>query len=111
MSKITIGTGLWSTIRSSLNSMFTEIYNALDGIIPGGSSTYEKNDNLIGGETTRVTTTLTKKPFSVFILDSQGIVIFPGQISSPKILLDQGVYVLDIYCSDTINNVNIRITY
>jgi len=107
MAKITIGTGLWATIRANLNSMFTEIYEALGAQTIG---LYEQASvTLAEGVITRVTTTLIKEPSSVMILDSLGNII--THTLSVTILLIGEVYVLDIYSSDTLSNVKIKIIY
>ena len=109
MAQITIGEGLWATIRGYLNTMFTEIYATLGGGV-GDSLKYSKTFDLSAGVVTRVTTTLTTEPYSVMVLDSTGKIIGPHLIDI-QILLVGGVYVLDIYSADLIENLKLKIIY
>jgi hypothetical protein len=110
MARIVIGTGLWSTIRGHLNAMFTEIYAALGSTPGGGGDTgkYSQVATLAGGEVTRVTTTLATEPYSVMMLDSEGNNVIPMSLKISEV---GGVYVLDIYSTETIEDINIKITY
>ena len=112
MAQINIGEGLWGTIRGYLNTMFSEIYASL-GSSPGDSIKYSKLATLSAGSVTRVTTTLTTKPYSIMILDTSGNVItstLGGPINGIQVSLVGGVYVLDIYSVDAID-VEILIIY
>ena len=110
MARIEIGSGLWSVIRGHLNTMFTEIYAAL-GSAPGGGGDTGKSSQVVtlaAGVITRVQTTLTSEPFSVMMLDKNGNNVIPMSLKISEV---GGVYVLDIYSTDLIEDINIKITY
>lgn len=73
-----------------------------------GSSYYTKIVNLDAGIPTRIVTTLTTKPYSVFILDSAGVFL---DTVTRQLSLVGGVYVLDIYSVEALFDVEIRILY
>jgi hypothetical protein len=106
MARIVIGEGLWSTIRGYLNTMFTELYAAIGD---GPLKLYTKNDNLTAQVTTRITTTLTDKPLSISIFDSEGNEI--TSTLSIKRVYDSENYAFDIWSSTEYNNVEINIAY
>lgn len=107
MARIVIGEGLWSNIRGYLNSMFEELYAAIG---TGTLKLYTKNDNLAAEATTRVTTSLTTtKPRVIEIFDETGRLITHTLIID-RLWVD-GYYVLDIWSSQKLDNVEINITY
>lgn len=112
MARIVIGEGLWSAIYASLNAMFTEIYAALASVGSGSGDTtkYEQTINLGGGGMTRITTPITTEPYSVMLLDSGGKIIGPHLVDIQLGLIG-GVYVLDIYSSDVLLDLKLKITY
>ena len=114
MARIVIGEGLWSAIYANLNAMFTEIYAALASVGPGGGSgdanKYQQTINLGGGGMTRITTPITTEPYSVMLLDSGGKIIGPHLVDIQLGLIG-GVYVLDIYSSDVLLDLKLKITY
>lgn len=73
-----------------------------------GSNYYTKIVNLDAGIVTRIVTTLTTKPYSVLILDSAGNFL---DAVTRQLSLVGGVYVLDIYSTDALSDVEIRILY
>lgn len=108
MARIVLGEGSWTTISEYLNSMFAELYTSLTGGASAGS--YSQTINLIAG-ITRITTTLTSKPKHITIWDSAGKVVGPNNISDIQRSVVNGVYVLDIYCSDPLTGLELEITY
>lgn len=110
MAQITIGEGLWSTIRGYLNAMFTELYASLGSGGVGDSMKYSQTINLTAGVETRVTTTLTTEPYSVMVLDASGSIIGPHLIDMQMSLVG-GVYVFDIYSADALSNAKLKIIY
>jgi len=103
MAKITISTGYWLTIYGYLNSMFTELYAAMVG-------KYTQTFNLLAGENTVITTTLTSEPYSILILNSSGKPI-TNIIQTVSMAFTGGVYVFTFYSTDALNNVKLKITY
>lgn len=114
MAQITIGTGLWSSIRANLNAMFTELYSLIGSGGGGDSIKYSTTKTLAAGAVTRVTTTLTTKPYSITIYDTAGNIIPLGSLGGPvngiQVSLVGGAYVLDIYSVDALD-VEILIIY
>jgi hypothetical protein len=110
MARTVIGEGYWSTIRTYLNNMFTELYAAIVGGV-GNANSYSQVINLSAGVVTTITTTLTTKPKHITIWDSTGKVVGPNTIPDIQRLLVGGVYVLKIYCSDALTNLELEISY
>lgn len=112
MARIVIGEGLWSAIYANLNAMFTEIYAALASVGSGSgdANKYQQTINLGGGGMTRITTPITTEPYSVMLLDSGGKIIGPHLVDIQLGLIG-GVYVLDIYSSDVLLDLKLKITY
>jgi hypothetical protein len=111
MAQITIGEGLWSTIRGYLNTMFTELYASVGGGV-GNTNNYSQTIDLDGGDDpTRIITTLTSKPKHITIWDDTGKVVGPNTIPDIQRSLVGGVYVFDIYCSDPLTNLELEISY
>jgi hypothetical protein len=110
MARIPIGEGLWATIRGYLNTMFTELYASIGGGV-GNTNSYSQVINLGAEVVTRITTTLTAKPKHITIWDSTGKPVGPNTIPDIQRSLVGGVYVLDIYCSDALANLELEISY
>lgn len=113
MAQIIIGEGLWSTIAGYLNSMFTEIYNALSALSgsTGNTSKLALQTTITGGQVNTINTSLSSEPYSVMILDQDGNII--THTLSIKIWLSEplNAYMIDIYSEETLVNVKIKITY
>jgi hypothetical protein len=110
MAQITIGEGLWSTIRGYLNTMFAELYASVGSGV-GNANSYSQTIDLTAGDYTRIVTTLTSKPKHITIWDDTGKVVGPNTIPDIQRSLVGGVYVFDIYCSDELENLELEINY
>lgn len=111
MARIAIGEGLWSAIYANLNAMFTEIYAALASVGSGSGDVnkYQVTTNHPGGEA-RITTDVTTEPYSVMFLDNTGKIIGPHLIDV-KMTVVMGQYCFDVYSTDPIPDLKLKITY
>lgn len=71
---------------------------------------YSTTTNLLAGEVTRISTPITTEPYTLLIQDSEGRVINPPAVDA-QFILDEGVYKLDVYSSELLEDVEIKITY
>jgi hypothetical protein len=94
-------------LTATLDSGETGITGGSGGTGTGSNPPYTQIVNLDAGYTT-IVTTLTTKPNSVFILDSAGKFL---DTIERQLTLVGGVYVLTIYSTDPLTNVEIRILY
>lgn len=71
---------------------------------------YSATTSLTAGAVTRVVTTITQEPYSIMITDSTGNIMNPPIVTA-QIVFSGGVYNLDIYSTDALTNVNVKILY
>jgi hypothetical protein len=95
-------------LTATLDSGETGITGGGSGVSGTGNVPYSVTVNLDAGVTTRIVTPITTKPYSVFILDSAGV--FLDSVRRQELLVG-GVYVYDLYSTDALSDVEIRILY
>ena len=68
--------------------------------------------DLLAGENTIITTTLTefKEPYNIFLLDENGYdITYTG--TAPQLTLVSGFWTITIYSTDLVENVKIKLLY